>query len=67
MKPYKILLSLHSIKLIVISALALIFLAITATNSSNKIEAIQGDVSIANEEPISLTVVNSGTKRTSNK
>lgn len=67
MKPYKILLSLHSIKLIVISALALIFLAITATNISNKIEAIQGDVSIANEEPISLTVVNSGTKRTSNK
>ena len=60
MKHFKILLQLHSIKLILFSALAIVFLAMTATNSSNKTETTQADVSIANEEANSLAVVNSG-------
>lgn len=55
MKHFKILLQLHSIKLILFSALAIVFLAITATNSSSKTET-QADLSIANEEAESLVV-----------
>jgi len=60
MRHVKILLQLHSIKLILFFALAVVFLAITAANSSNKTKAAQADMSIANEEANSLAVVNSG-------
>ena len=54
MKHFKILLQLHSIKLILITALAIIFLAMTATYSSKKAETNQADVSMSNEEANSL-------------
>lgn len=59
MRHVKIILQLHSIKLILFFALAVFFLAITAPNSSNKTKAAQADVSIANEEANSLAVVDS--------
>ena len=59
MKVFKILLSLHSIKLILISALVITYLVITATNSSNKTEAVnEGSTSIASEESKALRVDN---------
>lgn len=48
MRHVKILLQLHSIKLILFSALAVVFLAMTATYSSNKTEPIQANVLITN-------------------
>ena len=60
MKYFKILLQLHSIKLILFFALAVLFFAMTAANSSNKTKAAQADMSIADEEANSLAVVNSG-------
>ena len=59
MRHVKVLIQLHSIKLIVFFALAVVFLAMTAANSSNKTKAAQADVSIANEEANSLAVVDS--------
>ena len=50
MKHFKILLQLHSIKLILFSALAIVFLTMTTTKNSNKTETTQADVLIANEE-----------------
>lgn len=55
MRHVKILLQLLSIKLILLSALAFVFLAMTAPDSSNKTETTQTDVSIANEEARLLT------------
>ena len=60
MRHVKILLQLHSIKLILFFALAAVFLAMTAANSSNKTKAAQADVSIANKEANSSAVVDSG-------
>lgn len=60
MRHVKVLLQLHSIKLILFFALAVVFLAITAANSSNKTKAVQADVSITNEEANILAVANSG-------
>lgn len=57
MKQFKILSSLHSIKLILISALELIFLAMTDTNKFDKTEARQGNVSIAQAESNSSSVL----------
>ena len=54
MRHVKILLQLHSIKLILFSALAIIFLAMTTTYSSKKTETNQADVSMSNEEANSL-------------
>ncbi len=53
-KHFKILLQLHSIKLILSSALAIAFLAGTATDSWNKTETTQAGPAIANEEANSL-------------
>ena len=57
----KILLQMLSIKLILLSALAFVFLAMTAANSANKTKAARADVLIANGEANSLAVANSGT------
>lgn len=56
MKPFKILLSLHSIKLIFIAVLAIAYLAMTAKNSSSD----EGAFSIAKAEGSSLHIVSSG-------
>lgn len=53
----KILLSLHSIKLIMFTVLAIVFLAMADTYSSNKTEARQGSISIAKEESNNLDVL----------
>ena len=50
MKHVKILLQLHSIKLILLSALAVIFLVVTATEKTNDTKSRQPDVSVANED-----------------
>ena len=58
MKHFKILLQLHSIKLILFAALAIVFLAMTNTYSSNKNKTAQADVSIASEAAVGRTAVN---------
>ncbi len=63
MRHVKVLLQLHSIKLILFFALAVVFLAMTAANSSNKTKTPKADVSIANEVANSAAVANSGTTR----
>ena len=63
MRHVKVLLQLHSIKLILFFALAVIFLAMTAATSSNKTKVVQADISITNEEATSVAVANSGTTR----
>ena len=63
MKHFKTLLQMLSIKLILLSALAFVFLAMTAPNSSNKTETTPADVSITNEVANSVAVANSGTRR----
>lgn len=63
MRHVKVLLQLHSIKLILFIALAVVFLAMTAANSSNKTKRSKADVSIANEVANSMAVANSGTAR----
>lgn len=55
MKFFKTLISLHTVKLIVIFAIAIIYLATMATNSSNKNNAVPGSGSIADEESKSLS------------
>ena len=55
MKHFKTLLQMLSIKLILLSALAFVFLAMTAPNSSNKTETTPAANSVA--------VANSGTTR----
>ena len=56
MKIFKMLLSLHSIKLILISVFVITYLIMTAPNSSNKTEVFlkEGSTSIASEESKSL-------------
>ena len=63
MKHVKILLQLHSIKLIMFTVLAIVFLAMTATYSSNKTTTPQSDVSIASEDANRMSVANSGPTR----
>ena len=62
-KHFKILLQLHSIKLILFLAVAIVFLAMTTRSSSNKTETTQADVSIANQEANSLAVASSAPTR----
>ena len=63
MRHFKGLLQLHSIKLILFFALAVVFLAMTAANSSNKTKTPKADVSIANGVVNSVAVADSGTTR----
>jgi hypothetical protein len=57
-KFVKVVLSLHSIQLIFISALVISYLSMTAANSSNRIQAVHR--SVANEESEKFMLVNSG-------
>lgn len=63
MRHVKVLLQLHSIKFILFFALAVVFLAMTAANSSNKTKKTKAAVSIANGAPNSVAVADSGTTR----
>ena len=58
MKYFKVLLQLHSIKLTLFFALAIVFLVYTAINSSSKAKPAEADSSIQNEAN-SSPVVNS--------
>ncbi len=59
MKIFKILLSLHSIKLILISVLVITYMVTTAANSSNKTEVVkEGSAVSASEEGDSVRVDN---------
>ena len=60
MKYVKIIFQLNSIKLILLSAVAFVFLAMSDADSSNKPETTQTDVTIANEQGNSLAFVGSG-------
>ena len=59
MEHIKVLLQLHSIKLILFFALALVLLAMTAANSTNKTKSPKSDVSIANEVTNSMAAASS--------
>ena len=61
MRHVKVLLQLHSIKLILFFALAVVFLALTAANSSNETKKTNADVLIANEVANSMAAANSVT------
>ena len=63
MRHVKVLLQLHSIKLILFSALAIIFMAMMSANSSNKTDTIPTDVSVTDEKANSFAVAGSGTTR----
>lgn len=59
MKFFKLILSLHSLRLIAISALAIAYLAMTTANGPNKTEAMeQESASIVGKESKSLKVEN---------
>lgn len=58
MKFFKTLISLHTVKLIIIAIIAIIYLATTPTNNSKKIEVTQRSGSITNED----IIINEGTK-----
>ncbi len=60
MKHIKLLLQLHSIKLILLATLAVVFLTITDPSSSSKIETPQADLSISNEDASRLAAAYSG-------
>ena len=49
MKYFKTLLQLHSLKLVLFTAFAIVYLAMATIYSSNKTEAPQSDVSITSE------------------
>lgn len=59
MKSFKILLSLHSIKLILILALAITYMAMTAINYSNNTAVVDRGGSVSKEEGNSLNIDNS--------
>ena len=61
MRHVKVLLQLHSIKLILFFAFAVVFLALTAANSSNETKNPNVDVLIANEVANSMAAANSVT------
>ena len=61
MRHVKVLLQLHSIKLILFFAFAVAFLALTAANSSNETKKPNADVLIANEVANSMAAANSVT------
>jgi len=53
---FKLLLSLNSIRLIFISAFAITYMGMTATNRSGKTEAVRESVSIAGDESTTMRV-----------
>lgn len=59
-KFVKVILSLHSIQLIFISALVMTYLSMTAANRSTRTQALHGSVSIADEESKKFMHVDTG-------
>ncbi len=60
MNHFKTLLQLHSIKLILLSALAIIFLAMTGTYSPNKTDTARAEASTGSVESTGLADIDSG-------
>ncbi len=63
MRHFKVLLQLHSLKLIIFCALAVVLLAMTTATSSNETQNPQIDVSSANESANRVAVANSETTK----